>query len=117
MDPKPVMRPRSLAARAVPFAVICGGAILVVLGTFLIDRLTGTDGGFSDWVPSAAGAVGGWIALVLLAIAVWHVWRLAIGLVPGPHTGEIGGMDDRVRRYLPPALLGLAILLGFFFFK
>lgn len=117
MDPKPVMRQRSLAARVVPFAVIGGGAILVVLGTFLIDRLTGTDGGVTDWVPSAAGAVGGWIALVLLAIAVWHVWRLVIGSSSGPHTAELGGMDDRVRRYLPPVLLGLAILLGFFFFK
>lgn len=107
---------RPIAATVVPFAVIIGGGGLTILGAFVIDKLTGGSGNPGEWAPSGAAAAGGWLALVLLSIAVWHVVLIISGH-EGPPVGEVGTMDERVRRYLTPALLALGILLGFFFFK
>lgn len=111
------MRQRSpIAARVVPLAVIVVGAGLSMLGAFVIDKRTGGSGNPGEWAPSGAAAAGGWLALVLLAIAVWHAVLIISGH-EGPPVGEIGNMNETVRRYLTPALLGLGVLLGFFFFK
>ena len=107
---------RPLATIVVPFAVIVAGGGLTILGAFVIDKLTGGTGNPGEWAPSGAAAAAGWLALVLLAIAVWHV-ALIISGHEGPPIGEIGTMNETMRRYLAPALLGLGILLGFFFFK
>ena len=114
MTPKNTGHP--ITTTVVPLAVIVGGAALTILGSFVIDKLTGSNGNPGEWAPSGAAAAGGWLALVLLSIAVWHVLLIVSGH-EGPPVGEIGTMDERVRRYLTPALLGLGILLGFFFFK
>ena len=107
---------RPIAATVVPLAVIVGGAALTMLGAFVIDKVTGGNGNPGEWAPSGAAAAGGWLALVLLAIAVWHAVLIISGH-EGPPAGGVGTMNERVRRYLTPALLGLGILLGFFFFK
>lgn len=107
---------QKIAATWVPLGVIIGGAGLTILGAFVIDKLTGGSGNPGEWAPSGAAAAGGWLALVLLAIAVWHALRIISGR-DNPSVGEIGTMNETVRRYVTPALLGLGILLGFFFFK
>src|SRR5215469_12078595 len=112
----PANRRRPLAATIVPLAVIVGGAGLTILGAFVLNTVTGGSGNPGEWAPSGAAAAGGWMALVLLAIAVWHAVLILTGR-EGPPVGEIGNLNETVRRYLTPALLGLGILLGFFFFK
>jgi hypothetical protein len=112
----PGPRRHPLLATIVPLAVMGGGAALIILGTLLISVLTGKGSNPAKLVPSAAAAAGGWMALVLLAIAVWHVVTILSGHA-GPPAGEIGTVNENVRRYLTPALLGVGILLGFFFFK
>lgn len=114
MTPNDTRRP--IIATVVPLAVIAGGAGLTILGAFVIDKLTGGSGNPGEWAPSGAAAAGGWLALVLLAIAAWHSVLILSGH-EGPPIGEIGTMNESVRRYLTPALLCLGILLGFFFFK
>lgn len=107
---------QALVARWVPIGVIIGGAGLTIFGAFVINKLTGGSGNPREWMPAGAAAAGGWLALVLLAIAVWHEVLILTGH-EGPPVGQIGQMNETVRRYLAPALLGLGIVLGFFFFK
>lgn len=112
----PNNRRHPLLATVVPLAVMGGGAALTILGTLLFSVLTGKGSNPAVWVPSGAAAAGGWLAVVLLAIAVWHFVTIVSGHA-GPPAGEIGRVNQTVRRYLTPALLGVGILIGFFFFK
>jgi hypothetical protein len=107
---------RSPVATVVPLVAIAGGAVLTVLAVFLVSVLAGSGADPGRWLPTAAAAAAGWMVLVLLAIAVWHVVLIASGRA-GPPVGEIGQINGVVRRYLTPALLGLGILLGYLFFK
>lgn len=113
---KPVGRTPVSAATVVRLAVIAGGAALAVFGAFVFDVASGTDGGVAQWLPSGASAAAGWVTLVLLADTAWEVGQILSGRVPVP-IGEIGTINETLRRFLAPALLAAGIILGYFFFK
>ena len=105
-----------MAATIVPLAVVACGGILAIAGAWVFDMVSGTGGGVGQWLPSGVSAAAGWLVLVLIGDAAWQVWQIASGDAPIP-TGEIGTMNETVRRALPPVLLGAGIILGYLFFK